>query len=517
MRTRFIIPWSVLACSVLAHCHLYAAKNIVVIIADDHALNVTGAYGNDIIRTPNIDRLAGEGITFTSTYCNAPICSASRQSLLTGKYPHATGVNLLFTPFPDEGNLTIAEHLRNHGYQTGIFGKNHWNNWVWGPLYQGGIPTHGFNIIQGNVEHRLYLQSVSQPAIEQECYDRNTAMEHPAERMNWRVLPHAIHDEHSEGVFMVNQAIRFFEEHRDTPFLAWIAFHQPHAPFYFPVEFAGRYDPADMPLPTGSPEDDRWIPERFKYLTEPHKRGIIAAYYTSTEYMDRNVGMVLDALDRLELAEETIVIYLSDNGYLLNDHKRFEKHTMWEEAIRQPMILRIGSGHRPGTEEDALIEYIDVAPTLVELAGVEPMYDAQWDSFVSVINDEQDEFRDVVFSEYLEDNLAMVFDGKWKYMFTTGSRDLGIGYATGHGPSGIVHRLYDLETDPGETTNLAKENPEKLLQMQQVMLGRFMETHPDAASCPSELNTVGKLVWFCEPRDVGTDQSAVDSPVRVFN
>ncbi len=510
-RIALLVAWLLVA------SQLTASKNIVVILADDHALKVTGTYGNQIIRTPSIDRLASEGITFTSTYCNSPICSASRQSLLTGKYPHATGVNLLFTPFPDEGNLTIAEHLRNHGYQTGIFGKNHWNNWVWGPLYQGGPPSHGFNVNIGNVQHRLYLQSVEQQPIERECYDREKAMQHPAERMNWRILPHPVHDEHSEGRFLVNQAVRFFEENKDTPFLAWIAFHQPHAPFYFPVEFADKYDPSDMPLPMGSPEDDRWIPERFKHLTEPQKRGIIAAYYTSTEYMDRNVGLLLDALDELELADDTIVIYLSDNGYLLNDHKRFEKHTMWEEAIRQPMILRDGISYRPGEREDALIEYVDVAPTLLELAGVEPMLEAQGSSFLSIIKDEAESFREYTFAEYLEDNMAMVFDGKWKYVFTTGSRDLGIGYKTGHGPSGIVHRLYDLESDPQESTNVAKHHPERLVRMQELMVRHFEETHPDASNCPTGLSLVGKLVWYCEPRDVGADQSPDDVPVRVFN
>ncbi|MDZ7606003.1 MAG: sulfatase-like hydrolase/transferase [Cyclobacteriaceae bacterium] len=103
-------------------------RNVVVILADDHARHVSGLYGNPIIQTPNIDKLAIEGITFHNAYCNAPICSASRQSLLTGKYPHATGVNLLFTPFPDEGNITIAEHLRLYNYKTAIIGKTHWNN-----------------------------------------------------------------------------------------------------------------------------------------------------------------------------------------------------------------------------------------------------------------------------------------------------------------------------------------------------------------------------------------------------
>jgi choline-sulfatase len=110
----------------------------------------------------------------------------------------------------------------------------------------------------------------------------------------------------------------------------------------------------------------------------------------------------------------------------------------------------------------------------------------------------------------------MVTSKKWKYVFTTGSRDLGIGYATGYGPSGIVHRLYDLENDPQESENVAEAYPEIMKQMQQEMLQRIMETHPDAKQCPEELTLEGKLVWFCEPRDVGTDQSLTDEPVRVF-
>jgi len=129
-------------------------RNTLVIIADDHALHVTGAYGNDIIDTPNIDGLAKDGVTFTNAVCNAPICSASRQSLLTGKYPHGTGVSLLFTPFPDEGNTTIAEHLEGH-YATALIGKNHFNNWVWYPLYKDGLPKHGFDVLVGVVNTRI--------------------------------------------------------------------------------------------------------------------------------------------------------------------------------------------------------------------------------------------------------------------------------------------------------------------------------------------------------------------------
>ena len=103
-------------------------KNLLVIIGDDHSARALGCYGNDIVRTPNLDRLAEEGVMFTNAYYNAPVCSASWQSLLIGKYPHSTGVTLLRTPFKDESNITIAEHLRSLGYATGIVGKTHFNN-----------------------------------------------------------------------------------------------------------------------------------------------------------------------------------------------------------------------------------------------------------------------------------------------------------------------------------------------------------------------------------------------------
>ncbi len=272
-------------------------------------------------------------------------------------------------------------------------------------------------------------------------------------------------------------------------------------------------------MPTGSQEDDRWVPQKFKGLSEAEKRGIIASYYSSTEYLDKNIGLVLNALDDLQLTDNTLVIYLSDNGYLLYEHKRFEKHTMWEEAIKQPLIIRHPKMGEAGERRAALVEYVDVVPSLLELIGVKPLASVQGQSFVPVLEGKMDSHRSFAFSQYLEDNLAMVCTDKWKYMFTSGSRDLGIGYQTGLGPPGMVHRLYDLETDPEEYQNLAHlpENQAILLDLQNKMLTRFMKTHPDAATCPKELSLEGKLVWFCEPRDVGTDQSLLDKPVRVFN
>lgn len=494
-------------------------KNIVVIIADDHALKVSGFGGNEIVRTPSMDKLADESVTFTSAYCNAPICSASRQSLLTGKYPYASGVNLLFTPFPDEGNTTIAEHLKKYNYQTAIVGKTHWNNWVWASLYKDEMPDHGFDVIIDNNQYKEFLELNPPLPLPDSLnfYSRKgvSPENSTADWMNWRSLPHPVNDAHSKGTFLANQAVEFIKKNQKKPFFVWLAFNEPHHPYYFPWEYANRYNPEEMPMPEGSPEDDRWIPERFKNLTDEEKRGIIAAYYTSTEYMDKNIGIVTNALDEMKLSDNTIVMYLSDNGYLLNEHKRFEKHTMWEEATHQPLIVKAGN-KRAGEQETAIVEYIDVVPTLLELAGIPELQEVQGKSFAPVIREERNDHREFALSTYLQDNLAMVFDGKWKYVFTTGKMDLTIGYATGNGPSGIVHRLYNLEADPNEYINVAANYPEKLLELQEKMLQRFMETHPDAANCPKQLTLEGKLVWFCEPRDIGYDQYLEDIPLRVF-
>lgn len=496
----------------------FPVDKVIVIIGDDHAFHTAEVYQGDEPLTPNLDRLGREGVRLTNAYCNSPICSASRQSLLTGKYPHATGVNLLFTPFPDEGNITIAEHLSDRGFATALVGKSHFNNWAWASLYKDGLPNHGFQTIVDRGDHTRALNKRGSTPIDPqiETYDRNTPRSQVAENMNWRALPHPARDADSVATFYVEEATRFLQDHRDQPFFLWLAFHEPHAPFHFPVEFAGRIDPSEIKLPSGGPEDDRWIPAKYKGLSDEEKRGIVAAYCASTAYLDSNIGKVLDALEALDLDDETLVVYLSDNGYLLNDHKRFEKHTMWEEAVRVPTIFR-GAELLSG-ERSQLVEYVDVAPTLLELMQVDPMFEAQGASFAPLLKSRDASGKPYVFATYLEDNMAMLRTDRWKYVFTTGSRDLGINYRTGLPAPGITHRLYDMENDPRETTNLAgsAEHQETVDRLKLKMIEHFMDTHPDAKDCPDTLTHDGKLVWFCEPRDIGTDQSLEDVPVRVF-
>ncbi len=469
-------------------------KNIVFIISDDHAAGVLGCYGNDIVRTPNLDRLAAQGVRFTNAYVNEPICSASRQSILTGRYPHAAGVTLLSTPFPEE-QVTLADHLSKHGYQTGLFGKTHFNNDF----------HHGFETLIEDDDFSRYIDTIDEPPLHDTVKVMPTwkPFRTPAaEWLNADAATSGHHDEFDKGTFFAKEAIRFIEKNKDKKFLAWVAFREPHSPFNFPVEYQGSYDPENMPLPETSPEDDRWVPEVFKDLTMEERKGIISAYYTSVEYMDKNVGLILDALEENGLNKNTLVVYLGDHGYLLNDHKRFEKHMMWEPAVQTPLIF---SNFGKGRVINELTECVDLVPTMLDIIGVDPMPTVQGKSLLPLLEKETEKHRDFVFSEYIPDNKAMIRTEKWKYIFTTGKKDLALGYQTGNGAPGLTHRLYDQVNDPYEKNNLAGLPKYKPLidSLKKIMLDKFIETHPKADELPDTLSIDQKLVWFCEPVDVG--------------
>lgn len=477
-------------------------RNVLVIIGDDHAASVLRCYSNCIIRTPNLDRMAARGILFTNAFANAPLCSASRQSVLTGKYPHACGVTLLRTPFPAE-QVTIAEHLKARGFKTGVIGKTHFNN---------DLP-HGFDYRVGHRDYRKYLEK-NPPRKPPEAVKTRPSwrpFKDPARIwLNAEMLPSEHYDLDTETTFYAKKAIEFLHKNKDNRFCLWVGFHEPHSPFNFPIEFAGKYHPDQMLLPEGSPEDDRWIPKVFKDLTEEDKRGIIASYYTSVEYLDTKIGLILRKLENLNLDKNTLVIYIGDQGYLLGDHKRFEKHTMWDPAIRAPLIVQAGRCFRFGRKSDVLTEFVDLTPTILDVLGVAPMKDVQGKSLMPILKEKKSEHKEVVFSEYLVDNKVMIRTQEWKYIFTSGKRDLGQGYATGFPRPGITHRLYNLKNDPGETKNLAGESKYQdiLLKLQSQMLKLFKETHPKANQLPEGLSPEQTLVFFCEPPDKNADLDA---------
>ncbi len=480
-------------------------RNVLVLMSDDHAAYVTGAYGNSIVRTPGVDRLAAQGVLFSRAYANAPVCSPSRHSIITGRLPHAAGVTLLSSSL-SEDQLTIAEHLQSHGFKTGAVGKM---------AFHGDV-KHGFDYRIEGRDHDRYLEF--RPAQRPPAGTPTKAVWKPfgdpaATWLNSEGLPgtgypapgnferRGLYDNDFLGTFFTSLAIDFMTRNRDQRFCLFLSFYEPHSPFNFPIEFAGRYNPAEMPVPETGAEDERWIPEIFRDLTEQEKRGIIRSYYTSVEYLDKNIGLVLDALRDLGLDRNTLVIYVSDHGYLLGHHGRFEKHSMWEEAVRVPLIIR--DPRYPSHRVNALVELIDLVPTILETLEVPPMPGQQGISLRHLLQGGEDQHRDVVFSEYLDDQRAMVRGERWKYVITSGKHDLALGYATGFGPSGRFESLYDLREDPGEFHNLAGDpnRSEVLSEMRTRMLEIFQKTHPKAELMPPDLSILEQLEWFLEPPD----------------
>jgi choline-sulfatase len=479
-----------------------ALKNVICIIGDDHAATAVGCYGNTVIQTPNLDELASRGIMFTQAYANAPLCSASRQSILTGKLPHACGVTLLRTSFPEE-EVTIADHLLQHGFATAVIGKTHFNNSF----------AHGFTHHVTKSHYTEYIKSIPEADW---LYQGNSRpqwrpFQDPARIwLNADMLPSNFHIAYDMGTFFAQKAINFIKENQSKRFCLWVGFNEPHSPFNFPPEYAGSYQPQAMPLPAGSPEDDRWLPLVFKDLTESDKRGIIASYYSSVTYLDKNVGLIVQALEDLDLLDKTLVLYIGDQGYLLGDHKRFEKHMMWEEAIRAPLIMSAGGRYGEDRKITVLTDFVDLVPSILELLEVPMMEHLQGISLLPVISGESKVHKEYVFAEYLVDNKAMVRNREWKYIFTSGKRDLGQGYATGNPPPGISHRLYNLKEDPKETRDVAglPENYNILVKLQNILLKIFMDTDPRAPVLPVGLSTEESLVFFCVPPDESADLEA---------
>ena len=153
------------------------------------------------------------------------------------------------------------------------------------------------------------------------------------------------------------------KEHRDEPFALWVSFMEPHSPFNFPIEDRADFNPDRFSVPAVGPEDAGQIPLIFRDLSPKDKQGIIASYYTSVQFLDKNIGVVLDGLRRLNLENDTLVIYMADHGYSLGQHGRFEKHVCYEPALRVPLIVRWPGRVRQGGVVNEFTESIDVPPT----------------------------------------------------------------------------------------------------------------------------------------------------------
>ncbi len=407
--------------------------NLVLIIADDMGWNDSGAYGNLAVHTPNIDRLAEEGMRFDRAFLTASSCSPSRSSILTGRYPHATDAEQLHWPLPGN-HLTLAEELRSAGYWCAAAGKWH----------LGDAVKDRFDVIRGASTSGFVLPS-------------GTPGGAPA-RMVARADPSGC------GQWVPTLRAR----PRDRPFFLWLAAIDPHRG-YEEGAFDPPHDPARVVVPPYLPDT-------------PQTRADLALYYDEIARLDRHVGLVMDELAAQGVGDDTLVLFLSDNG---RPFPR-DKTTLYDGGIKTPWIVRWPALVKAGSVSQSLVSAVDIAPTFLELADVETGPTFQGVSFAPVLRNPASTVREHAFAEDhwhdYEDHGRAVTDGRYKlirndYFDLPGTPPAD----AGRSPTFQVMRtlrdqgrlspaqravftqprpqyeLFDLTSDPDELENLAED------------------------------------------------------------
>ncbi len=445
------------------------AKPNILFIAVDDLNNDLGCYGHPLVQSPNIDRLARRGMRFDRAYCQYPVCNPSRASLMTGLYPEQTGVLSNAGDFRKRhpNITTLSQHFMNNGYFAARVGK----------IYHYGVPLQ---IGTDGEDDAASWNAVANPI----GIDR-TELEPVATlrkgkyggTLSWRIIESRDED-HTDGKGAL-EAIRLIEQnHPDKtgkPFFLAMGFFRPHTPYVAPAHYAKLYplDKIDPVMEQPGDRDD--IPPAAladrggqRELTLAKRREIIQAYYASITLMDACVGKLLDALDRLKLADNTIVVFFSDHGYHLGRHGLWQKGDLFEGSARVPLILSIPGMKNAGKKSASLAELTDLYPTLADLCGLAKPSHLKGESLVPVLDNPRAKVRQTAFT---------VANARGKIPGHKGPRPLGHTIRTeryrytewGNGKHGI--ELYDYKTDPNEYTNLGKRDWAKktLKRMQQLM------------------------------------------------
>ena len=423
--------------------------NILLFVTDQHQRSTIGAYGGTIVKTPNLDKLAAEGMAFDRCYTGCGLCSPIRSSLFTGTYPHDHGVltNIHLHPVreelkPEKNILTPS--MKKAGYRLGYVGKWHVAN-KYTPI------DFGFEEYVSLSDYAAYRKQLGIPL--------------PEEAMNY-VTPVSAVDpvpaDKCRAAFLADNTIRVMEKFAsdtDHPFFLRLDFHGPHLPNVIPEPYASMYDVNGITKPAGFDEDlqgkpavqkikrQHWEMENMKW---EDFRWHMQKYYGEITLIDHQIGRVLDALDRLGLKEDTIVFFTADHGDTMGDHRIWNKdYTMYDQIYRIPFIARWPGKIRPASRSDVFIsQMLDLTPTLLELSGAHVPEGLHGQSLLPLLTGGTQERRDDAFSEFHGSHMGlysmrMIETERYKYIFH----------------SNDIDELYDHDSDPHELKNLA-ENPD---------------------------------------------------------
>lgn len=459
-----------------------AAKPNVLLICVDDLKPLLGCYGDILVKSPNIDRLAARGVQFEKAYCNQAVCAPSRNALLTGLRSQTLGIYDLATNFrkaaPDA--VTLPQHFMNNGYRVEGLGKIfHVGHGNVNDVASWSVP----HFTPKTISYALKENNPPESTREQALFENK--------KEAWK-LPRGAPTESADvpdnryGDGMIaDEAIRRLEAAKqkpDEPFFLAVGFLKPHLPFVAPKKYWDLYDPKVFKLPRlqtapeGAPEfaPSTWgelrqyrdMPETGP-LTQEQAIHLIHGYYAATSYMDAQLGKVLDALDASGLAGNTIIVLWGDHGWHLGDHGMWCKHTNYEQAARIPVIVA-GPGIAPARTQ-ALIESCDIYPTLAALAQLPAPPQGDGRSFVDVLQAPGSSVRDHAIHVYPRGG------GLIGRAIRTQRHRLVEWKKPGDAPENAVLELYDYEADPEETRNLATEQP-----LVVALLRKLLDTHPEA-------------------------------------
>jgi iduronate 2-sulfatase len=433
----------------------------VLFIGSDDCRAALGCYGHPVVKTPHIDAIAARGLRFDRAYCNFPLCGPSRVSLLSGKRPDSTRVfaNQISVRDKMPDAVTLPQLLRQSGWEStrlgkmyhmdvpGSVGKNDWDD---PPSWDRAVSPPGAEL-KTEGERRNVTPG----------YSSGNAFEWIAFRGDGK-------DQADQSA--ADQAVELITSQRSKPFFLGLGFLRPHVPLVAPARFFDLYPLDRMPLAENPADDLADIPRASELaitgrggdmkMNDRDKREVLRAYYASISYMDSLVGQVVSALEKQNLRNRTLIAFWSDHGYHLGEHFRWQKRSLFEESARVPLILSSPDAKARGKSTRALVELVDLYPTVAEVCGVKPPGDVEGQSLVPLLNRPNQPGKKAVFQMVtvnpdIEGRAART--ERWRYIRWTGSE--------------AGEELYDTVNDPREFTNLAlsERHREPLALMRRVL------------------------------------------------
>jgi arylsulfatase A-like enzyme len=459
--------------------------NFVFINTDQQRYDSLGCYGSEVARTPNIDRLAAEGVRFERCYTAHPVCMPARATWFTGQYPSHHGVWQNGVPLSKQAD-TLQHRLGRAGYHTALIGKIHLDN-IW--QRREKHPSYGFDRLIECEGDPYCFDDYFRWLDEQGLFD--PYMEQFKEEGHRRGYVRDLPEEKHMNNWITGHVEEYLERRagEERPFFLSVGFFDPHHPFDPCEPYASMFDAQDMPMPVFSEEEKRgMVPparrkrygdESFCTDTSPDAiRGTIAAYHATISHVDAMVGRIMDALKDSGLAENTVVIYTSDHGELLGDHGMLHKGAFFYEcSVRVPLIFRFPDRCGVSGIGQELVSHVDFAPTVAGLAGAAgPKLVQGRTLFDSDLELQGEAERDFVMVEWRDrdvdsdepyDTARCLIGERYKYVY--------------------LHRqpygeLYDLQEDPNELVNLwdAPGHRDIRERMQQALWEHLVESEP----CP---------------------------------